>query len=60
MKYNVHGPRNSEMEFTVDLVLNDGSSITESTFQLCLHIAEGQRGQKSALPSLFYKDANVI
>lgn len=55
MKCNAHGLRNSEMEVTVDLVLNEGSSITESTFQLCLHIAEGQRAQKLLYQASFIR-----
>lgn len=55
MKCNAHGPRNSEMEVTVDLVLNEGSTITESTFQLFFHIAEGQRGQKLLYQASFIR-----
>lgn len=48
------------MEVPVGLGLNEGSSITESPFQLSSHGRRAEAGQKEAPSSLFYKDANVI
>lgn len=54
-----HSPGKSVVNVPVDLVFKEGSSSTESTFQLFLHMAEEQRGAKAIL-SLFYKDTDVI